>query len=244
MSPSKKANKQKGTRKTESAQEQTKKSAVRSSRVGTKKTASESQKIEPTVASLTALPAVVNTPKKNIFLVNALRILALFAVIGITLYVFSIRNRVEEFAAFGYPGVFLIALLANATVLLPAPGVAVIYAMGAIFNPFGVGLAAGTGGAIGELSGYLAGFSGQAVIERTEIYNRIKPWVEKYGGWTILVLSAIPNPFFDVAGIAAGIAKMPIGTFLFFIWIGQLIKMTLFALAGHYSIEWIMNLIN
>ncbi len=217
---------------------------MRSSRVGTKKIAPESQRKAPTVASLTALPAVVNTPRKNIFLVNALRILALFAVIGITLYVFSIRNRVEEFATLGYPGIFLIALLANATVLLPAPGVAVIYAMGAIFNPFGVGLAAGTGGAIGELSGYLAGFSGQAVIERTEIYNRIKPWVDKYGGWAILVLSAIPNPFFDVAGIAAGIAKMPIATFLFFIWIGQLIKMTLFALAGKYSIEWIINLIN
>jgi membrane protein DedA with SNARE-associated domain len=176
--------------------------------------------------------------------VNVLRILALFAVVGVTLYVFSIRNRVDDFAALGYPGVFLIALLANATVLLPAPGVAIIYAMGAIFNPFGVGLAAGTGGAIGELSGYLAGFSGQAVIERTDMYNRIQPWVQKYGGWAILVLAAIPNPFFDVAGIAAGIAKMPLRTFLFFIWIGQLIKMTLFALAGKYSIAWIINLIN
>jgi membrane protein DedA with SNARE-associated domain len=165
-----------------------------------------------------------------------LRVLALLAVVAITLFVFSIRDRVEQFAAFGYPGIFLIAMLANATVLLPAPGVAVIYAMGAIFNPFGVGLAAGTGGALGEISGYLAGFSGQAVIERMDVYDRIQPWVEKYGGWAILFLSAIPNPFFDVAGIAAGIAKMPLRTFLIFTWVGQLIKMTLFALAGHYSI--------
>jgi len=172
---------------------------------------------------------------------NVLRILALLAVIGLTIFIYMIRDRVEDFAAFGYPGIFIIALLANATILLPAPGVAVIYAMGAIFNPFGVGLAAGTGGAIGELSGYLAGFSGQAVIERTDIYDRIKPWVNKYGGWAILVLSAIPNPFFDVAGIAAGMAKMPIHTFLVFTWIGQLIKMTLFALAGKYSIQLISN---
>jgi membrane protein DedA with SNARE-associated domain len=115
--------------------------------------------------------------------------------------------------------------------------------MGAIFNPFGVGIAAGTGGALGELSGYLAGFSGQAVIERTDMYNRIQPWVQKYGGWAILVLSAIPNPFFDVAGIAAGIAKMPLRTFLVFTWIGQLIKMTLFALAGHYSVPLLTNFI-
>lgn len=172
-------------------------------------------------------------------LTNLLRILALFAVVAITIFIFSIRDRVQDFAAYGYPGIFLIAMLANATVLLPAPGVAVIYAMGAIFNPFGVALAAGTGGAIGEISGYLAGFSGQAVIERMEVYDRVRPWVEKYGGWAILVLSAIPNPFFDIAGIAAGIARMPIRTFLVFTWVGQLIKMLLFALAGKYSIQWI-----
>ena len=178
---------------------------------------------------------------KSSLLINLLRVVALLAVVGITFYVFSIRERVAEFEKFGYAGIFLIALMANATVLLPAPGVAIVYAMGAMFNPFGVGLAAGTGGAIGELSGYLAGFSGQAVIERSDIYNRFKPWVDKYGGWAILILSAIPNPFFDVAGIAAGIAKMPLRTFLFFTWIGQLIKMTSFAIAGYYSLEWLAN---
>jgi len=189
-----------------------------------------------------ATPTEINDqPRSSNFLTNVLRILALFGVVGITLYIFSIRERVAEFAAFGYPGIFFIALLANATILLPAPGVAIIYAMGAVFNPFGVGLAAGTGGAIGELSGYLAGFSGQAVVERMDVYERVKPWVDKYGGWAIMVLSAIPNPLFDVAGIAAGMAKMPIRTFLFFTWLGQLIKMTLFALAGKYSIQFLTN---
>lgn len=177
--------------------------------------------------------------KRSNLPINILRGLALLVVLGITALVFSIRDRVEDFAVFGYPGVFLIALLANATVFIPAPGVAIIYAMGAVFNPLLVGLSAGTGGAIGELSGYLAGFSGQAVIENTNVYERIKPWVDKYGGWAILVLAAIPNPFFDVAGVAAGIAKMPMRTFLFFIWIGQLIKMTFFAYAGYYSLEWL-----
>ena len=198
-------------------------------------------KVEPTLLTEITQPETFNKPKSSRFLTNLLRVLALFAVVGITLYVYSIRERVEEFAAFGYPGIFLIALLANATILLPAPGIAVIYAMGAIFNPLGVGLAAGSGGALGEISGYLAGFSGQAVVERADIYNRIRPYVDRYGGWAILVLSAIPNPFFDVAGIAAGIAKMPLRTFLVFTFLGQLIKMTFFAVAGHYSIGWLTN---
>ncbi len=190
------------------------------------------------------LQPALSATRPNELQTAILRILALLVVVGITVYIFSIRERVEEFTAFGYPGIFLVALLANATILLPAPGVAVIYAMGAVFNPLGVGLAAGTGGALGELSGYLAGFSGQAVIERTDVYERTKPWVDKYGGWAILVLAAIPNPVFDAAGIAAGIAKMPLKTFLFFVWIGQIIKMTLFAYAGRYSLEWLARFFN
>lgn len=147
----------------------------------------------------------------------------------------------DEFAAYGYPGIFLIALMANATVILPAPGVAVVFAMGSVFNPLGVAFAAGAGGAIGELTGYLAGYGGQAVVENTKVYNRILPWVQKYGAWVILVLSSIPNPFFDMAGIAAGIAKIPLWQFLLACWIGQTIKMALFAYAGAYSIDWVTN---
>jgi uncharacterized membrane protein YdjX (TVP38/TMEM64 family) len=181
------------------------------------------------------------TLKPSSLVVTALRILALAVVIGITVYIFSIRDHVQDFAGYGYPGIFLVMLLANATVIIPAPGVAVVFAMGNIFNPFWVALAAGTGGAIGELSGYLAGFSGQALVENTKAYNRVSPWVQKYGVWAILVLSAFPNPFFDLAGIAAGVAKIPVWKFLLFCWIGQIIKMSMFAFAGAYSINWISN---
>jgi uncharacterized membrane protein YdjX (TVP38/TMEM64 family) len=187
-------------------------------------------------------PSSLNPPKReNKIGVAVLRVLALAAVIGITVYIYSIRERVDEFAAYGYPGIFLIMLMANATVILPAPGVAVVFAMGSVFNPALVALAAGTGGAIGELSGYLAGFSGQAVVENARAYNRVQPWIQKYGAWAILVLSAIPNPFFDLAGIAAGVAKIPIWKFLLFCWIGQLIKMAMFAFAGAYSIDWLAD---
>jgi len=183
----------------------------------------------------------IQEQKKSGIGVFILRVLALTVVIGITVYIFSIRDHVQDFAVYGYPGIFLVMLLANATVIIPAPGVAVVFAMGNIFNPFWVALAAGTGGAIGELSGYLAGFSGQALVENTQAYNRVAPWVQKYGAWAILALSAFPNPFFDLAGIAAGVAKIPVWKFLLFCWIGQIIKMALFAFAGAYSIDWIAN---
>jgi uncharacterized membrane protein YdjX (TVP38/TMEM64 family) len=179
--------------------------------------------------------------KPNAHLLTALRVLAVLVVVGITFAVYAIRDRVQEFAIYGYPGVFLIALLSNATIILPAPGVAVVFAMGGVFNPLGVGLAAATGGAMGELTGYLAGFGGQAVIERTELYARMSGWVQKYGVWAVFILAAIPNPFFDLAGIAAGALKMPLWKFLLFCWGGQMVKMALFAVAGHYSIHWLMG---
>jgi len=164
------------------------------------------------------------------------RILALVVVICISVFVYSIRDQAEEFAVYGYPGIFIIAFLANATVLLPAPGIAVVFAMGSVFNPIAVGLAAGAGGALGELSGYLAGFSGQAVIEHADIYDRLVLWMTRNGNLTILFLAAVPNPFFDLTGIAAGALKMPILRFLFWAWIGVTIKMTIFAFLGSASL--------
>ena len=170
-----------------------------------------------------------------------LRVLSLLAVIGISVWIFSIRDHASELAAYGYPGIFIISLLANATVLLPAPGVAVVFAMGSVFNPLAVGIVSGVGSGLGELSGYLAGFSGQVVVENTRIYNRIVPWMQKYAPATIFILAAIPNPFFDLAGIASGILKIPMRTFLFWCIAGKIIKMLVFAYAGAYSIDWLFK---
>jgi uncharacterized membrane protein YdjX (TVP38/TMEM64 family) len=73
------------------------------------------------------------------------RIAALLAVAGVIVLAYALRDRAAEFAAYGYPGIFLLSLLANATLILPIPGVALTFAMGAVFNPFGVALAAGSG---------------------------------------------------------------------------------------------------
>lgn len=174
---------------------------------------------------------------------NLIRLLVLLAVIGLSIYVFTIRDEAERFAVYGYPGIFLISLLANATILLPAPGVAIVFAMGSVFEPPLVALAAGLGATVGEISAYAAGFSGQAVIERTAAYASIVPWMRRFGGPTTLALAAIPNPFFDVAGMIAGALRMPIVPFLFWCLLGKCIKMLVFAYSGAQSAEWLGGLL-
>ena len=167
------------------------------------------------------------------------------AVVAITLYVYSIRNQAAELARYGYPGIFLLSILANATVLLPAPGILFVFFMGAIFHPIGVAIAAGLGAAIGELSGYLVGFSGQAIVENYDYYERIQGWMQRnqlLSDLTILTLAFIPNPFFDLAGISAGTLKISVLRFLFFCAIGKILKMIVISYAGFRGISTLLEM--
>jgi membrane protein DedA with SNARE-associated domain len=85
----------------------------------------------------------------------------------------------------------------------------------------------------------MAGFSGQAVIENARAYDRLLAWMRRFGGWTIIGLAAVPNPVFDLAGVAAGALRMPVGLFLLYTWIGKMIKMGLLAFGGAASIDWL-----
>jgi uncharacterized membrane protein YdjX (TVP38/TMEM64 family) len=175
---------------------------------------------------------------------NIIRVLILVGVIALTIVLVINREKIQELKAYGYPGIFLFSILANATIFVPVPGVVFTSAMGAVFNPLFVSVAAGAGAALGELSGYLAGFSGQAVVEGSERYQRVVRWMEKYGDITILVLAFIPNPLFDLAGIIAGILKMPIWKFLIYCVIGKILKMMIFAYSGYWVINFIDGILN
>lgn len=169
------------------------------------------------------------------------RIGALVFVIAVSVFVYSIRDRADILVRYGYPGIFLLSILASATIVLPAPGLVFVFAAGALpaLSPLGVGVAAGLGATLGELSGYLAGFSGRAIIEDRAMYDRLEGGMKKYGPVVIAGLGFLPIPFFDLAGIAAGALKMPVQRFLFWCAVGKIPKMLLVAYAGAYSVGWV-----
>ncbi len=170
------------------------------------------------------------------------RILALVLVVGISIFLYSIRGQTVQLARYGYPGIFVLSLLTNASLLLPLPSLAIPFAAGTVLHPVGVALAAGAGATLGELTGYAAGFGGQAVFARSSIYDRMEGWTRRYGGWGIMIVAFIPNPLFDVAGAAAGALGMPVLQFLFWTGIGKTLKMLVVALAGASSASWILEL--
>lgn len=194
------------------------------------------EKAHPT----TALVRVEPPPEQPAgWKINLLRILVLFAVIGVSLLLIERREQIQRLAGVGYPGIFVTALISSASVLVPGPGLAIVFTMGGILPPLGVALAAGSGAALGEVSAYLAGISGRAVIERMDLYRRIKPQILKYGPIAIFLLGVIPNPAFDLAGIAAGALKMTFWKFFLAVWAAQVIKMLVIAFAGSFSLNWL-----
>ncbi|HEX4662340.1 MAG TPA: VTT domain-containing protein, partial [Candidatus Saccharimonadales bacterium] len=180
-----------------------------------------------------------NPPSAPKRLFGLKEIAALVFALGISVLIFVFRDTFMHLQAFGYGGAFLLMLISSASLILPAPGLFLIFALGGSMDPLLLGLVAGAGSALGELTGYLAGYGGNRLIPRTKMYLRIEDNLQRRGFWTILILALIPNPIFDIAGIAAGALRMHLGKFMLATSIGKIVKVTLVAYAGSMSIAWV-----
>ena len=167
------------------------------------------------------------------------RLGAVVLAVVVTLAIALFRDELARFERYGYPGVFLVSLLGNATVIFPAPSLAVVFGMGGVLNPLLVGLVAGVGEALGELTGYLAGYGGATPLENTRLYQRFDRWMDRFGPLVVFVLAVIPNPLFDMAGLLAGASHMPWWQFLAAAWTGKTIQAVFLAYAGALSLEWV-----
>lgn len=153
-------------------------------------------------------------------------------------------NPEEYIASAGYAGVFLMGIIGSSAPIWPLPGSwAAFIAAGLGLNPLVVGLAAGLGEPIGELSGYTAGYGGQIVVQKWKRYTQIEYWMRRHGGLTIFVVSAIPNFLIKLATIAAGTLRYPFRRFFVFCWAGKTVKSLGFAFAGAGLFDGIRHLL-
>jgi len=166
-------------------------------------------------------------------------LLTLLLVIAITVCIFYFYQRysdkIEELKAYGYLGAFIISLIGNATIILHGGTSAVISVLGAILpSAVMVGLASGAGAAIGEITGYMAGYSGRGIAEKSRLYSRVEGWMRKWGVLTIFFFSLAPLVF-DLAGIAAGALRFPFWKFFLLCWSGRTLFYIGVALAGAWG---------
>ncbi len=154
------------------------------------------------------------------------------SVIALSIVLYLFRDRVRSLGNLGYLGLFLIGLISNASIIAPVPGLIVLFTVSVILNPFWSALVYGIGSGLGEITGYLVGFSGKGIIEHQKYYPRLENWMKKFGGFTIILLALVPNFLFDVAGMVAGALKMPWYQFLIFVWLGRIPRCLLITYGG------------
>jgi membrane protein YqaA with SNARE-associated domain len=118
---------------------------------------------------------------------------------------------------------FVINFLSNATVMTPLPGNTALILMAKEVDPFYLGIAAGIGGTIGQLTGYWLGAQGRESLEGTRMYEFALRGMERYRGLILVLFGLMPIPPDDIVAIVGGATRYPIPKFLPFLGIGKML---------------------
>ncbi len=171
--------------------------------------------------------------------------IVLVIAISVGLYVFNrlYPETVSNFENYGYLGAFLVSLVANATILLPVPGLAILVAIGTISNPVLVGLIGAIGGVIGEIIGYVAGYSGRGLLGNEKMYARAEKWMRKRGFITVFVFALIPFLLVDIAGLAAGALRYSIWKFFLACFLGKGVLYVLVVQTSVWGWDFLSNIL-
>ncbi len=167
-------------------------------------------------------------------------ILLAVTAVSVGLFFLIDQEKVEQFGNYRYLGVFVVSLLSNATVILPVPGILVIFPYVATLNPVLLGLVGAAGGTLGEMTGYMVGYSGRKAVPQGRAYERVERWMKRWGVWTIFIFAAAPVLPFDVAGVVAGALRFPMWKFLLLTWTGKSVKYILLMLASVWGWELVL----
>lgn len=170
------------------------------------------------------------------------------AVLGLTvaLVVAYTIGGVKLVKDLAYVGVLVSAVIGSASMFVPVPGALAGITVGLTLDPIPivplpqeivVALIVAGGSAIGELTGYSAGVGGRSVIGHSRIGKLLVTLMRKHGTLTVFCVAAVPNPFIDVGGIAAGVAGMTMRRFMTVMFIGKTINYIAVAYAVSGSVE-------
>jgi len=134
----------------------------------------------------------------------------------------------------GYLSIFIVTLLATGAIVLPVPYLGLIVNAGSspFLDPLMVAFVAGVAAALGEMTGYLVGYTGRSLLPQNRWYDMVHRGVTRFGGPVIFLAAAIPNPFFDAVGIVAGATRLSVWLFLGACFLGKAIRFYLLVRLG------------
>jgi len=157
---------------------------------------------------------------------------------------------VRALEGYGYMGAFLISILGGATIIVPVPMLAVVFALGGVMKyTWLVGAAAGLGETVGALTIYMTGYGSGAAFYNSRhgkiqaAFERLMKLMEQRGSITLFLLSSVINPFFYPAALAAGALRFGIRRYFLICWGGKTIKGMTVAYVGYYGLRGLLRML-
>jgi membrane protein YqaA with SNARE-associated domain len=157
---------------------------------------------------------------------------------------------VRALGAYGYLGAFLISVLGGATIIVPVPMLAVVFAMGRVMEyPWLIGISNGLGETIGALTIYMTGYGGGSALYNythgrlQSSYEKLMQLMERRGWLILFVLAAVLNPFFYPAALAAGALRFGAKRYLLITCAGKIIKGMTVAYAGYWGLRGLLRML-
>jgi membrane protein YqaA with SNARE-associated domain len=170
-------------------------------------------------------------PKKSAKLAYTLGIAGIILTLAMAAAIIVFDEQVKGLQEYGYVGAFFISILGGATVIIPVPMLALVFALGGVMPfPWLVALSAALGELVGALIIYMTGQgAGKAIgsykhgrIQRA--YDKMLGLMERRGAITLFVVTSIVNPFFYPAAFACGALRFGLKKYITIVLVGKIIK--------------------
>jgi membrane protein YqaA with SNARE-associated domain len=209
----------------------------------TKETYEEKAVYETGNATIESAPV-----KKSSKLAYALGIAGVVITLATAAAIVIFDEQVKDMQQYGYIGAFFISILGGATVIIPVPMLAVVFALGGVMPyPWLVGISAALGELVGALIIYMTGHgAGRAISNSRQgwiqrAYDKMLSLMERRGAITLFLVTFIVNPFFYPAAFACGALRFKLKKYITIVLIGKIIKCMTVVYLGYWGLKGIFK---
>jgi membrane protein YqaA with SNARE-associated domain len=166
--------------------------------------------------------------------------------------IFYYKDDIAQLTHYGYLGAFIISILGSATIIIPVPMLAVVFALGGIMaSPWSaalLALSAACGELIGSLTIYMTGHGAGRAIAGSKhgrlqsAYERMLGLMERRGPVVLFAVASVINPFFYPAALACGALRLNLRKFALIVFAGKMIKAMTVVYAGYFGLKGLFHI--